>query len=78
VVCNTWEQVNELTCRSRDFAERFAPPEMKTNQITARRTCEEPKPSIPNSRGGFMDTGNYRNRVLNPLAERLCPSGKGA
>ena len=26
---------------------------------------------FPNSRGGFMDTGNYRNRVLNPLAERL-------
>ena len=24
-----------------------------------------------NSRGGFMDTGNYRNRVLNPLAEKL-------
>jgi integrase len=26
---------------------------------------------FPNSRGGFMDTGNYRNRVLNPLAERM-------
>ena len=26
---------------------------------------------FPNSRGGFMDTGNYRNRILNPLAERL-------
>jgi len=26
---------------------------------------------FPNSRGGVMDTGNYRNRVLNPLAERL-------
>ena len=26
---------------------------------------------FPNSRRGFMDTGNYRNRVLNPLAERL-------
>jgi integrase len=26
---------------------------------------------FPNSRGGFMDTGNYRNRVLNPLAEKL-------
>ena len=37
---------------------------------------ENPKASpdafiFPNSRGGFMDTGNYRNRVLNPLAERL-------
>ena len=26
---------------------------------------------FPNSRGGFMDTENYRNRVLNPLAEKL-------
>jgi integrase len=26
---------------------------------------------FPNRRGGFMDTGNYRNRVLNPLAEKL-------
>jgi integrase len=26
---------------------------------------------FPNSRGGFMDAGNYRNRVLSPLAERL-------
>ena len=26
---------------------------------------------FPNSWGGFMDTGNYRNRVLNPLAEKL-------
>ena len=24
---------------------------------------------FPNTRGGFMDTENYRNRVLNPLAE---------
>jgi integrase len=37
---------------------------------------ENPKASpdafiFPNSRGGFMDTGNYRNRVLNPLAESL-------
>ena len=23
------------------------------------------------TRGGFIDTGNYRNRVLNPLAEQL-------
>lgn len=26
---------------------------------------------FPNTRGGFMDTGNYRNCVLNPLAEKL-------
>jgi len=26
---------------------------------------------FPNTDGGFMDSGNYRNRILNPLAERL-------
>ena len=26
---------------------------------------------FPNSEGGVMDTGNYRNRVLKPLAEKL-------
>jgi integrase len=28
-------------------------------------------PMFPNADGGFMDTSNYRNRVLNPLAESL-------
>lgn len=26
---------------------------------------------FPNTDGGFMDTGNYRNRILTPLAEKL-------
>ena len=26
---------------------------------------------FPNTDGGFMDTGNYRNRILIPLAEKL-------
>lgn len=26
---------------------------------------------FPNSKGGFMDMANYRNRVLNPLAAKL-------
>jgi integrase len=26
---------------------------------------------FPNTDGGFMDTGNYRNRILAPLAEKL-------
>jgi integrase len=28
---------------------------------------------FPNTDGGFMDTGNYRNRILNPTAEKLGP-----
>jgi integrase len=38
----------------------------------SRRGVVSPDAFIfPNTRGGFMDTGNYRNRVLNPLAEKL-------
>jgi len=39
-----------------------------------KQECLEPSPDafiFPNSEGGFMDTGNYRSRVLAPLAERL-------
>jgi integrase len=38
----------------------------------SRRGVVSPDAFIfPNTRGGFIDTGNYRNRVLNPLAEKL-------
>ena len=36
--------------------------------------CPDPSPDapmFPNADGGFMDTSNYRNRVLTPLAESL-------
>jgi integrase len=36
--------------------------------------CPDPSPDapmFPNVDGGFMDTSNYRNRVLTPLAESL-------
>ncbi len=36
--------------------------------------CSNPSPDapmFPNADGGFMDTSNYRNRVLKPLAESL-------
>jgi integrase len=39
-----------------------------------KQECPDPSPDafiFPNSEGGFMDTGNYRNRVLIPLAEKL-------
>jgi len=39
-----------------------------------KQECPDPSPQafiFPNSEGGFMDTGNYRNRVLTPLAQRL-------
>src|ERR1035438_6945528 len=39
-----------------------------------KQECPDPSPDafiFPNSEGGFMDTGNYRNRVLLPLAEKL-------
>jgi integrase len=39
-----------------------------------KQECPDASPQafiFPNSDGGFMDTGNYRNRILTPLAERL-------
>jgi integrase len=39
-----------------------------------KQKCPDPSPDafiFPNSESGFMDTGNYRNRTLVPLAEKL-------
>jgi len=39
-----------------------------------KQECPDPSPDafiFPNSKGGCMDTGNYRNRILAPLAEKL-------
>jgi integrase len=42
--------------------------------IEWKTECKEPSPNafiFPNADGGFMDTANYRYRVLEPLAEEL-------
>jgi integrase len=39
-----------------------------------KQECADSSPDafiFPNTEGGFMDTGNYRNRILNALAEKL-------
>src|SRR5260370_10961522 len=39
-----------------------------------KQECHDSSPDsfiFPNTDGGFMDTGNYRNRILIPLAEKL-------
>jgi integrase len=39
-----------------------------------KQECPDSSPDsfiFPNTDGGFMDTGNYRNRILIPLAEKL-------
>jgi len=39
-----------------------------------KQECPDASPEafiFPNSKGGVIDTGNYRNRLLNPLAKRL-------
>jgi integrase len=39
-----------------------------------KEECPDSSPDafiFPNTDGGFMDTGNYRNRILTPLAEKL-------
>lgn len=39
-----------------------------------KEECPDPSPNafmFPNADGGFMDTSNYRNRILKPLADEL-------
>jgi hypothetical protein len=39
-----------------------------------KQECPDSSPDtfiFPNTDGGFMDTGNYRNRILIPLAKKL-------
>ena len=39
-----------------------------------KQECADSSPDafiFANTEGGFMDTGNYRKRILNPLAEKL-------
>ena len=40
-------------------------------QNTAHRKSSPDDPMFPNADGGFLDTSNYRSRVLKPLAESL-------
>jgi integrase len=56
------------------------PPELAEELLLWKEECAKASPRgvlspddfiFPNTRGGFMDTGNYRNRVLTPLAEKL-------
>jgi len=50
------------------------PPGLADDLWLWKQECPDPSPNafiFPNSRGGFMDTGNYRNRILTPLAEKL-------
>lgn len=47
------------------------PPKQETAKAAPNEVVSPDAFIFPNSRRGFMDTGNYRNRVLKPLAERL-------
>jgi integrase len=50
------------------------PPGLASELLRWKLECPDRSPDafiFPNSEGGFMDTGNYRNRVLEPLAERV-------
>ena len=40
-------------------------------QNTAHRKSSPDDPMFPNADGGFLNTSNYRSRVLKPLAESL-------
>ena len=47
---------------------------MADNLWLWKQECPRSSPEafiFPNTDGGFLNTGNYRNRVLTPLAEKL-------
>src|SRR5258708_33104615 len=64
------EASRTFTCL-RGLAEELRLWEQETAKTSPNGVVSRDAFIFPNSRGGFMDTGNYRNRVLNPLAERL-------
>ena len=48
--------------------------EFARDLVAWQQQCPDPSPEaciFPNEDGGFMDTGNYRKRVLHNLAEEL-------
>ena len=58
----------------RSLGDVHLPKGMADNLWLWKQECPRSSPEafiFPNTDGGFLDTGNYRNRVLTPLAEKL-------
>jgi len=58
----------------RSLGDVHLPKGMADNLWLWKQECPRSSPEafiLPNTDGGFLDTGNYRNRVLTPLAEKL-------
>ncbi len=58
----------------RSLGKMHLPDDLATELRHWKLRCPDPSPEafmFPNADGGFMDTANYRTRVLKPLAEAL-------
>jgi integrase len=58
----------------RSLGDVHLPKGMADNLWLWKQECTRSSPDafiFPNADGGFLDTANYRNRVLTPLAEKL-------
>jgi integrase len=58
----------------RSLGDVHLPKGLALDLLLWKRVCPDPAPGafiFPNADKGFIDTGNYRSRVLSPLAEEL-------
>ncbi|MGB7170598.1 MAG: tyrosine-type recombinase/integrase [Acidobacteriaceae bacterium] len=67
-------QIRPFGKTRKSLGDIYLPPGLAVELLRWKDVCPNPSPDafmFPNAEGGVMDTGNYRNRVLKPLAEKL-------
>lgn len=67
-------QIRPFGKTRKSLGDIYLPSGLAAELLRWKQACPDPSPDafiFPNSGGGVMDTGNYRNRVLKPLAEKL-------
>jgi integrase len=67
-------QIRPFGKTKKSLSDIHLPDGLAAELLQWKRECPDSSPDafiFPNAGGGVMDTGNYRNRVLNPLAEKL-------
>ena len=67
-------QIRPFGKTRKSLGDIYLPAGLAAQLLHWKQVCPDSSPDafiFPNSNGGVMDTGNYRNRVLKPLAEKL-------
>lgn len=67
-------QIRPFGKTRKSLGDIYLPTGLAAELLQWKQVCPDSSPDgfiFPNSEGGAMDTGNYRNRVLKPLAEKL-------